>query len=566
MLTISAVLSKPSYFLRPSSITSYNHPHFLILSLLLIRREFEKNGNVSAARSLMQQGLRMCKKDESMWSEYFRMELLYIQTLRIRRQVLGIDVPLEPSSMPQGDELGGEEAAANAVLSGAVAGIVIKGAFSALPDSFPIRQKLLDILSSFSFPGIDDLEEKVYASISSDFKGYEEAWRVLAMRPLRDWTKALQKDMDHKEGKVDPYPDPEIHTKVVSKFKVALTALNTSSMHDLFVSYLERHLDQLIKSQASKVASEEASTNGKKRSRGLKSLPKAPEPGPEPSDDVSSAGAELLGAYLSSFAAGSATESLCLRWIQRSEQLGQHRMASVASKKSCERYPGSVELWACRFHLAISHGGEEKATKKQRCSLSRSQELVSLLQEAIKSVPSSGSSSLWLMVLDEVCPSSEESRVGDGGSLFSKLIEMIVYAVTASKGKKGEEGGLGSVAAAFLQRIRVLQGLDAARSFYKRLLSLPSAGAAFLHVALDLEEDCGDHSSTSALHKLYEAAVSNHGSDDVELWLRYARFESKRIHGGLRSTSTGGIYWRACKALPSELHDAFIQKWKNEKI
>ena len=35
----------------------------------------------------MQQGLRMCKHDLDMWAEYVRMELLYVQKLRARREV-----------------------------------------------------------------------------------------------------------------------------------------------------------------------------------------------------------------------------------------------------------------------------------------------------------------------------------------------------------------------------------------------------------------------------------------------------------------------------------------------
>ena len=41
----------------------------------------------------MQQGLRMCPDHESMWAEYFRLELLYVHKLRARRKVLGLDVP-----------------------------------------------------------------------------------------------------------------------------------------------------------------------------------------------------------------------------------------------------------------------------------------------------------------------------------------------------------------------------------------------------------------------------------------------------------------------------------------
>ena len=53
--------------------------------------EFEANANATAARALMQRGLRMCKGDApGLWHEYFRLELLYALRLRERRRVLGI--------------------------------------------------------------------------------------------------------------------------------------------------------------------------------------------------------------------------------------------------------------------------------------------------------------------------------------------------------------------------------------------------------------------------------------------------------------------------------------------
>lgn len=52
--------------------------------------EFEHNLNTTAARALMQRGLRMCKDAPGLWHEYFRCELLYAMRLRERRRVLGI--------------------------------------------------------------------------------------------------------------------------------------------------------------------------------------------------------------------------------------------------------------------------------------------------------------------------------------------------------------------------------------------------------------------------------------------------------------------------------------------
>ena len=66
------------------------HPKDAGLWMYAAAWEFEENKNTSGARSLMQQGLRMCKKSEELWLEYLHMELIYAHKLRARQAVLGI--------------------------------------------------------------------------------------------------------------------------------------------------------------------------------------------------------------------------------------------------------------------------------------------------------------------------------------------------------------------------------------------------------------------------------------------------------------------------------------------
>ncbi|KAJ0983039.1 hypothetical protein J5N97_011294 [Dioscorea zingiberensis] len=47
--------------------------------------EFDQNLNVTAARALMQSGLRTCPKSEDLWMEYLRMELTYLNKLKARK-------------------------------------------------------------------------------------------------------------------------------------------------------------------------------------------------------------------------------------------------------------------------------------------------------------------------------------------------------------------------------------------------------------------------------------------------------------------------------------------------
>jgi U3 small nucleolar RNA-associated protein 6 len=129
----------------------------------------------------MQQGLRVCKHDEAMWVEYARMEGLYVQKLRMRREVLGLDTPgaaskaagssaaadagsqdsqadddaaaaVAPGASAPGEGLE-PEAAVRAVLTGGVVRVALRGAMAAMPRNLGLRRALLDLLDTFDFPG-----------------------------------------------------------------------------------------------------------------------------------------------------------------------------------------------------------------------------------------------------------------------------------------------------------------------------------------------------------------------------------------------------------------------------
>lgn len=52
--------------------------------------EYEGNQNMLNARALMQQGLRLNDESQQLWSEYLRLELLYIRQIKSRQVILGV--------------------------------------------------------------------------------------------------------------------------------------------------------------------------------------------------------------------------------------------------------------------------------------------------------------------------------------------------------------------------------------------------------------------------------------------------------------------------------------------
>lgn len=118
--------------------------------------EFEHNHNATVARSLMQQGLRMCKNDPALWVEYFRMELLYAARLGARRQVLGLgDASIDDAT--------------KSLLSGAVAKIVYTNAIESRPDDSAMRVKFLNVLAPVPIMNKSGLEEYITADILENF-------------------------------------------------------------------------------------------------------------------------------------------------------------------------------------------------------------------------------------------------------------------------------------------------------------------------------------------------------------------------------------------------------------
>ncbi|KAF9164975.1 U3 snoRNP protein [Actinomortierella ambigua] len=67
------------------------HPSNAKLWILAAAWEWEENANIVAARTLLQRAIRLNTTTQSLWHEYFRLELVYIAKILARRQILGID-------------------------------------------------------------------------------------------------------------------------------------------------------------------------------------------------------------------------------------------------------------------------------------------------------------------------------------------------------------------------------------------------------------------------------------------------------------------------------------------
>ena len=59
--------------------------------------EWATNSNVKAARALLQRGLRLNPDSRRLYKQYLRLELLFLEKMILRRQVLGLPTQMRTS-------------------------------------------------------------------------------------------------------------------------------------------------------------------------------------------------------------------------------------------------------------------------------------------------------------------------------------------------------------------------------------------------------------------------------------------------------------------------------------
>eukprot|EP00899_Mesostigma_viride_P024657 jgi/Mesvir1/5376/Mv15455-RA.2 len=212
------------------------HPTVPGLWIYAAAFEFEDNGNTSAARTLMQQGLRMCPGSQLLWHEYFRMELLYVQKVRARREVLGLSAPPKASDYDSTKEqpkrpgvtdgsihvVGEQGSVASGslhpdldALSHAVAMTVYQSAVRAVADNPSFRLGFLGICRALGVP--DAIEQAICDSVGADF-------------PISELVRDFMCRRQHKSS------------AAIKAYRAAIEDVPTVTMFEKFAAYLGERL------------------------------------------------------------------------------------------------------------------------------------------------------------------------------------------------------------------------------------------------------------------------------------------------------------------------------------
>lgn len=190
---------------------------------------------------LLQRGLRINPSSKTLWLEYFRLEMLWIQKIKQRRKVLfnegessgdGVVIPsleIENSKTAMKFDMGNvpesnsSEAFEKALAQLIIPRAVVRNALKALPEDLEFRKSFISIYEKFQV-GEHEATEEIYSGISADFQDFESS-SFICQRFIQGI------------GRDDPM-FPQRLKQTISAFEETLNSSHSNEFLSCYVSFL----------------------------------------------------------------------------------------------------------------------------------------------------------------------------------------------------------------------------------------------------------------------------------------------------------------------------------------
>ncbi|RVW46023.1 U3 small nucleolar RNA-associated protein 6-like [Vitis vinifera] len=468
--------------------------------------EFDHNLNATAARALMQSGLRVCPTSEDLWVEYLRMELTYLNKLKARKVALGEDEGTLINDHRDADEKQWREENKDLFMSLdeergsrdvsnrqneeskkksdmfqeqglSILRTIYSGAVEAIPSRFSLRTQFFEILEAINLAGSKEMQKEILSDMKRDFSAEPEYW---------DWLARLET--------IDSEITQERSTDIVpSRLQKAV------QIEVFFNMYLEPSNDNLacsVTCRGSIFMALRVSVEMKYVTRKC--------PSPSKADLLSIF--ELLRNILTKVAISEA-EGLWLMYCCQSE------LCNVDFTKPHTLYQS--EKRKILFFKAFFHSFE-------------------LLHSASE-------------YFDSLCPRMKIVALkffSNHKHFFDKLVDISLVSL-AKDG--GSENGF-CLSSAIVNFVLQKDGIQSAREMYKRyVLALPRPGLPMYKICIELELNLAAINDKDCLvnaRKLFESALTTY-DQDINLWQDYYSMEIKMG----TSETAAAVHWRARKKL-----------------
>lgn len=488
--------------------------------------EFDNNLNAAAARALMHSGLRACPTSEDLWVEYLRMELTYLNKLKARKVVLGEDegtlarsgksakeeqwrdenkelfIVLDDkreedklSNLHDGDSKEKLNLFREQGLS--VLQTVYGGSIKALPSSFSLRTKFLDILEATDLGHSEDMRNEILDDMKRDFSKEPKYW---------DWL-ARQEVIDLNNPETTEAMTADQLSRAIQVYEEGLKIVPSASMFDCYAKFL---MDVIHFKNKGSQSSELFSTAS------------------HVMDPIS----HLLVVYEKAETMGCISEDLACQHVSFLLQLGKVDEAKTLAEKLCSgKFSEAVQLWALRFSIEMRF--IQKTPNKAALS-----SIFEPLRSVLLKLPILEAETIWLMALKYFSTHKK---------FFDKLVETSI-SLLAKDG--GSDDGF-SLSTTIVNFVLQRDGLGSARELYKRFLALPHPGLSLYRNCIELElnlASSGDKISLGNVRKLFETALTTY-DQDVRLWQDYYNMEIKMG----TSETAAAVHWQARKTLKKSI-------------
>ncbi|KAM1875558.1 hypothetical protein FF1_043000 [Malus domestica] len=487
--------------------------------------EFDNFSNVEAARNTMLQGLRFCKNSEDLWLEYLRMELTFLNKLKARKVALGEDegslvrdkisadeqqwksenkdlyMPLheerENDENNEGSDIEESKSRKKVDKLQEVGFGVIKTIYSeavkALPSSFTLRKRFLEILKSINLAKSGEMREEVLSDMKRDFSTEPEYW---------DWLAKFEYNPASTQEETGEEITFSFMGKAIQVYEDAIQVLPSAKMFKHYAKFLMGAVALLVGDNETSLDNQSASYVSR-----------------------------LLGLYQKADTIGCTDEELAYEHISLYLQLGRVDEArKLAHNLCCGKFPNSAKVRVLWASIEMKHSTRDLISSSKDKLLS----IFELVKDGLTRLSISEAESLWVMALKFFASQKH---------YFDMLVEVAVASLIKYRGS--DEGfSLSSIIVNF-----VLQkdGIAHARVMYKRFTALPRPGLVLYRTCIELETNLasnGDKTGLENARKLYFSALQTYDQDS-SLWRDYWLMETKM---GTSKTASD-VSWRARKTL-----------------
>ncbi|KAK1928444.1 U3 small nucleolar RNA-associated protein 6 [Phytophthora citrophthora] len=534
-----------------------SHPRSAELWIEAASYEFGVNLNVDSARVLMQRAIRLNKHHQKLWLEYFRLELLYVQKLAMRRQVLRLDEEVEKSvddestvlidELPEEKEVQEEEVsdevtakmnARKLVLQGAIAKIVYANAVATIPDDVAFRLKFVEIRDLFGSLTAAELSDAILQDCLEKFPKSEQVHAAKALRPfllIEDSAASHLGESSEVDGADVSEAERQAELMVVHNFETSVMQLDTVSMKELFADWMVTRLAS--PSQTAFLL-------------------------------------EYARAKLKEFAfsESNTSPSLATKYVDLIHRTDGTNDALMVVRKICDEcLPESSEMWLLQSQLVLHADHEEKSASRSPSPKRRRTSRGSQTKATTSTNPLVAAVSVLKTALTKIATDDYDAQF----AVHTRFIQLLVStaespntiekafknALSAQKRGSAHWSALRQQYVAWAGSVTSLRSLEQVRALYTKFMVdeqfLPSPETySFLLLCVDIETSTTSV-NVAQVRKLFEKLVELFGSTHEEVWVQYVRCLSERLTLFADATRVQQRALRVWKESPALMQLAF---------